>query len=325
MTKQRPSYIVFLKNAVPLFMTFYSLIACGNINGNSSQKRYDQDKAKTTGGKGDTSGAQDGVESGGGFLTDEDFTPGKTSLSKEKLKSYINFFQSGFEHLDSAKIRDDQDEDPTDCSKKIFKNLKITTTSIIIDSQKIACSPNPDDPSVKQTTQIKVSVTCDKEAFKDITADRFPKETILNRCQDGKVRYFLNAIITLKSKDGTSKYSDAVMTRDGKPCTISTKKTDFMFEDGCMFYTRKEGDGEKIAVRGEYRSAGGSFKKPFLTKGSLELSLNNWKGSVKLSGDDPSVTLTSSKGDKVKGNWSDLTSRGGEGETGNSEKSENPE
>lgn len=251
-----------------------------------------------------------GSKSSGGFLKGKDFAEEKSPLTQKEVGQRLLFdLSSAVQTIDASKLNGDNSGSEDACSKSITKKVKISPKKLTLDEANISCKTDQATVEFK----IKNTFTCEKNAFDKVTHDKLSSTTVLDRCAESKMTQFLNAQMKRESKDTITNVTEAMMTSSGQPCTLSLTKSTVTVEDGCIYYKmgsyKISGKTQKFSIKAQYKSVGGSIKKPLYTSGTLDVVINGWKGTIKLSGSDPSYTLTSAKGEKVSGKWSDLESK----------------
>lgn len=298
-----------------------STVACDDKKNNSSAKNPVTPPQSPTGSpkgsedaKGDGSTTAKGGEAG--FLKDDEFILSKSSLPKVRLLRSLGFIKSAINRIDGHKLEQDDSDTPSECDKMMEKKTKISANEITIDTGKLSCSDSKREEERETKAQVRTKgfMGCDKKAYDGLKVEEFPTTDTLARCKDGKLKYLVNNTIETQEKNNSLIMKFAVMKKNGSPCELNVKKSEITLKDGCFFYYQVSQVDEKIVVRAESKSVAGNLKEPMYTKGTFDVTINNWKGSVKIAGNDSTITLTSSKGEKVSGKLKDLMASASESE-----------
>lgn len=301
------------------------LIACGD-NKKKNVEKSEATKTQTSTGKGNPSSgdAKEQEASAGenpsGFLKESNFPTEKSAISakliKRVLDQHLSVKQLDGEKLDS-KEEDESDNDKSgkECEKKVAKIVKVSPEAIRLDSDSITCNlDNGSGGTIKMTQKIKGQLTCSKKAFQKFPPEGIFTTPVQELCQDGVLKYFSNTQVSFKGGGMDSKETQAVMTVKGAPCQYSIKNSEITVEDGCWLFQQNESvDDElgKVTIKAEYKSVKGNLKKKFYTSGSMDVTINTWKGTIKFGSGTPTFSFKSEKGEKVSGNWSEFESKNG--------------
>jgi hypothetical protein len=292
------------------------LIACGFKN-----------KKLNTGGGGGTTGTGTGSGSfnsgtsdaksdsdSSGFLKESDFEKEKGALTKEMIMDLLKT------RIDQVIQRFNDDLVENECTKKSHKNTKIEPQRISTEGDKIDCEIEiaNSDEALQVSIKIKELTTCNKDAFSQIKTKDLLKTDMQELCTEGDLKSLMNMYSKITVKEKSTEVYIAKMTSEGKPCEYSISKSEVTMKDGCMYFENSSGDpeinGPNYSIRATYESVSGEFNRKYFSKGSLDLTINGWKGSIKFGYGEPKYTLTSPKGEKISGSWQDLKKQSGKAE-----------
>jgi hypothetical protein len=294
-------------------------IAC-----DSGNKKSDSGGAGGSPGSGSASGSpssgtSDGTKGDndqGGFLQDSDFKQEKAALTKEQITQILKRdVENTVERFDG-----DDETKENDCTKKMDKNTKIEPQRISMDVNNADCEIEiPDsDEGLSVTMKMKGWSTCNKDAFSKLKVKDLKKSDTAELCSGGEMKALLNQHMKMTFKGKIMETQAALMTNDGKPCEFSVSKSEIAIKDGCMDFFKSSGDfgdnAPDYTIRATYKSVSGGFNKKYFSKGSVDLTINGWKGSIKFGSGEPKYTLTSPKGEKLSGSWKDLEKQSGKNE-----------
>ena len=287
--------------AIAIFLS----IGCGSggkatkkpkISGSSNKKTSDDKKSKNS-----------------GFLAESDFKEAKNDVSKKdvtkQLMPIFNVLAMARSHIPWDKsVKSDVS---SDCNSEM-DDLKVSTKEkkIEVGPTNFECYTETEDIKVTWTFKYQAYFNCSKKDFPESykKASKLTLHDLADDCPSATLFYLSNLSGTGTYKDGdekvTLKLSQSTMKSDGTACSISTEKSEFTIDNSCSYYQKldiKEGKKNVTLVyKGKYQSAGAKFSEDNLTKGSMDFTLNKWKGSLKFKGAQSSYKA-SNKDDEVDG------------------------
>lgn len=262
----------------------------------------DDDDKKSKGKKGDS-----------GFLKDSDFPDNENSLSRSSFISALTNGAIGAEvteHFDAGAYTKGTPSGA--CSKEnAAAKAKASDKSLTFELEESECSGT----STGETANAKgvSKYTCQKSAFAKFDGKKksdLKDSPIAELCASSKLTFIKNYIFNSEIKSGNNvkslKSKRAFTKSDGSPCEVEVSKSSFKILSGCSYYYTAEvdvnsGDETTYTFKGLYKSAKAEFESPYFTDGSVEFTLNNWKGTITFNARGREFSATSSEGEKASG------------------------
>ena len=309
--------VTFLATAV----LFSAVVACGNNKKKGPPKfvtkedpaadrdtdRDDDDK-KT---RNDDRKEPNTAAGKNGFLKSSDFTSGSSALSRERFQFHMSSLASSWSTFDAKTIRNAPDAD--ECASKIkASKAKASAKNLAFDIADTKCTSYPSKRPA--TIKILARYSCSKDAFAKLDGKRYDavaENPTAPLCASSKMSFLTNYAKQVREETGefkgyTSAMKVAISKSDGSPCEVDVTKSTFKYGSSCSYFYASDsrwpsGSSEKVSFKGQYKNAEGEFDNPYFTSGSMDFTLNNWKGTITYSSSGREFTATSDKGERASG------------------------
>jgi hypothetical protein len=142
------------------------------------------------------------------------------------------------------------------------------------------------------------TITCDKTSFSSKNIKN-TSDLDIQKCLDATYSHFYNS--KSRSPDGTS--LAAMMSENGKPCVYVPTKSGNALQKGCMYFYSVSVPSGTFVLTGEFKDVEGQPEKKYFNKGTFEFTYNDWTGTIKFTDGKPTVSATSTKGEKASWTW----------------------
>jgi hypothetical protein len=300
-----------------LFIVTFGVACKPNSTKKGPPKAFSGNSGKAGDGKGkgddDDSPNKKDSDTNDGFLKDSDFPDTDKSLTRVEFVNLLSnpaIYAEVTEHFDAGSYS--RGTPSGACAKENSAiEAKATDKNLTFELEDSKCSGNT--PGTRSRAKGFSKYSCDKSAFAKMDGKKksdLKSSPIAPLCSSSKLTFVKNYMFDTEADSNSNhpsfKSKRAFSKSDGSPCEVEVSKSSFKILSGCSYLYNLEVDentGETIEVtfKGHYKSAEAQFDNPHFTKGSMEFTLNNWKGTITFNSRSGEYSATSSSGEKAAG------------------------